>query len=169
MNAFKIVIAVALLAFLGACSPSPGQHATTRVQEYYHQNDGSELLYWYIIYSTLGNTTNTYYYSSPTRVSDWSSVTPTRVVGDQLPPEIQEVVSEGEALSSTQLSDNQEPAVVEQDQSALEAQYAEYAETQGQIDAASDASESAAPADTSSDSSSSSDAGDAGGGGSAGE
>jgi hypothetical protein len=172
----KVISVALVIALVAACEPAPRQHhqvqkQNVKVHQYRSHVDGSnDWLYWYVIYLNSSNSTqSTYYYSSPTPVSNFSSVNFTRG-GSSLPKEVEQQIEKAEQLPETELATEAQPAEIAQEVEQV-------AETEAaQLDAQQDAMTNEGgpdptPADTSesvsSDTSSSSDSGssDSGGGG----
>ncbi len=146
----KFLRVVSLLIFaicLSACEPQSHHHKhhakvdqSTHVKEYVQHEQDNSLLYWYILYSTMTDNTTRhyYYYSSTTPVTNFDSITPTRVVGNDLPSDVKSAVDQSEQVHEYNLTEAQEPNVVEQDQAAFEETYSEYENTQNEIDSNTD-------------------------------
>lgn len=162
-NILKVISVVAILG-LAACSPPNVHHAVkhqTTVREYHEHrknDDGSiSLIFWYILFSGP----DTYYSSSSTPVTNYSSLSFSRVPGNSLPQEVEERLETAEQVGEDkQLSAQEEPATVQENEDT----------TQSQIEAMENEGGPSAPESSTSteSSSSSSDSGSSGGGDSGG-
>lgn len=145
------LISVALVAGCDGHQSRHYHHHEARVHAYrtHSSVDNNTFIYWYLLYSSDGST---YYYSSPSRVTNFTSVTFTRSAG-ALPQNVREQVQEGEDEGEQTLDQAQEPADVAQDEAAMDA-----SQDATSISSESTSSDSSSTS-TSSDSSSSSDGG----------
>jgi hypothetical protein len=154
INRIKLIVACLCLMFMCGCT----DHNTHHVKEYrqhVHQDGGTDAwIYWYVL-TQNGRTYS--YQSSPTRITDYSTITPTRTeTPGKLPQEVEEQVNESELQSDVELNDNQ---------------ITEQMEFDFDVDVDDQSNNDINDVETSSDSSdnsgydSSSDSGDSGGGG----
>lgn len=127
--------------------PIPTWHVTT----YQSSDDNGDMLYWYIM--TSQQSTNTYYQSSRTPITNFASTSFTRSVGG-LPKDVAEKLEEAEKVGEQEVDPANEPPEVAEEVAAAEAEVA--AENDGQDTEAMD-------------SDGSSDVGDSGGGDSGGD
>lgn len=156
--------AILAVLVLTACAPAP--HKTRQavyngahVKEFKVQRDDG-FIYWYILTSTLNNSSSVYYYSSTSPITSYSSINFTRATGNKLPEEAVEAENQGQEVQEQNLTQQELPQDVETDVSTQESAYSEYSESQGQIDSQTGATEAPATSEAPS-----SDSGGGGGGG----
>jgi hypothetical protein len=137
----KLLSVLVLGLALAACSPAPqkpeyhGQVKSYKTQ--HRRDDGSiEWIYWYLLYTNMGSSSSTYYYSSPTPISNYSDINFTKAA--TLPPEAKEAVEHGELIEAQEIAQEQLPAEVEQavetEMTTQEAAFESYAEHESAMD-----------------------------------
>jgi hypothetical protein len=178
---FKNLITSLVGFTLVACSPAPQHHqldkpyATNQVVEY-HSNTNDMLWYYVLLTHTYGThnsvVTNTYYYTSPTRLgsSNYSTI-PFKSASDMSIAESEATLKGIEPLEPTNVQNiavEEMPTEVQAMEASEVAQaYTEYEQEQNAIDSANNTQETSAEptssesaaTETSSDSGSSSDSG----------
>jgi uncharacterized membrane protein YgcG len=174
---------LSILAFgLVACSPAL-QHQVDKptsdrtVNEYHYQNDDGSWIWYYVLLNHVYGSnhqvsTNTYYYSTPTRLtsSNYAEV-PFRSADKMELDEAKQTlaaVEKGEQTNSANVAEEEiPPAVQATEHDELNSAYAEYEQEQNAIDAQQNASENPAPTEGTSDTTSAPT--DSGGGSSGGD
>jgi len=124
LNIAKYFLAICALVILASCSKySAPQHETrhhvTQAPEqnghmtvYQQAQPDNSWLYWYILFSNG----HSYYYSSPTYVTDYTSLPMTRAASNDvkdLPPAAQAAVQNDPKVAEAELPPAEEPATVE--------------------------------------------------------
>lgn len=129
MKSIKILIAgvIALcMLVLSGCHHEP-EHPYTHMNDgnmssYYGQNQNGDWLWYYVLLSNSGNNHSTYYYSSPTPVTNFTTVNMNRVEGtrENLPKDFVEQVDKAEYKGSTSIAPSDEPNQVVEEQEKWE-------------------------------------------------